>query len=151
MKLPTLKSIHDEGRELVYHRLVGTKAGGELLYVYTVTKMELEKSPKWDGTGPLPTPLEKIIAIATEQAKFFRSTLKYKSVSIEPIEGAPSKQLAIVTFADGQDHSDVEFYDREVFILLDGTLVARRVAKLIGAEYQRIWEHDRIDLGEKEE
>ncbi|MEW6368683.1 MAG: hypothetical protein AB1714_28985 [Acidobacteriota bacterium] len=137
---PVRELIDLQGRSIVHYEIGNYEGPGCYLDCYTVSRPDLQRQPEWNGSGPVPMPVEALIAKASAAAKATRGPLEFQSFRIEPCHDDPKKMYAVVTFSDDQA-THMDLFQREIYLLLDGTPVEASRTSITEAQFHRIWEH----------
>ncbi|MCU0613120.1 MAG: hypothetical protein MUE60_15210 [Candidatus Eisenbacteria bacterium] len=137
--LSTRAGLDARGVALIDFSLGTYESPGCYVDMYTVARGALDAQPEWDGSGPLPTPLETLVRRAQTIAREVRPSLAFETIRIAPCYDAPAKKYAVVTFTDSlASHHDL--FERDVFLLLDGTRVDKARIDITNEQYHQIWE-----------
>ena len=139
VSLPNAVSLRKQGLGLVHYSFGTYKRPGSYLDIYTVPTKVFDSQADWNGSTPLPKPIESLIQTASDTVKKRRPSLVFQSIRIEPFDDAPKKRFAVVTFTDSEAH-DLDFFEREVLILLDGTVATARRIDISEDQVHAIWE-----------
>jgi hypothetical protein len=129
-----------EDLSIINYRTASYIRGGSYIYYYTATKAELIRQVDWNGLSPLPLPLSELVKKATSLAQKVRTTLAFEGLRIESCYDSPEKKYAVVVFTD-EEASDMDLYQREIYLLLDGTPVLATRRDITEIESMKIWEH----------
>ena len=139
VSLPTAVTLRKQGLGLVHYSFGTYKSPGSYLDIYTVPTKVFDSQADWDGSTPLPKPIESLIQTASAAVRKGRPSLVVQSIRIEPFDDAPKKRFAIVTFTDTEAH-DLDLFEREILILLDGTVATARRIDISEDQVHAIWE-----------
>lgn len=117
------------------------KVGSDFIEYLTVPRKVLGEQKEWDGTEAMPLPMHELVAIAKRIIIKTRPQAGFASLEIKPCYDAPKKRYVTVTFSDA-DASDIDFGERQVSLLLDGTAIHVTRTDISAKASQQLFEHE---------